>query len=66
MPGNTKGSGPGYYKGVILRSCVVAFALAVAWIAPVEWFWKILVYTSIMIVAVIVVSARKQRRRNSN
>ena len=54
---------PGYYRGVALRLCVVVFALAVAWIAPVRWPIKLEVYLAIMLVAVVAVILFRAGRR---
>lgn len=59
----------GYYRGVILRLCVVVFALAVALIVPVEWHLKLIIYLAIMLVAVlamIMFRAGKWAHRISN
>jgi hypothetical protein len=67
MPGNTERPHEprisAYYRGVLRRGSVVVCALAVAWIAPVEWHWKFFIYTVIMIVAVIVFSISKWGRQ---
>jgi hypothetical protein len=59
----------GYYRGFVARLSVVVFALAVAWLAPVQWRLKLVVYLVIMLIAVVAVilfRASKRARRISN
>jgi hypothetical protein len=50
----------------IVRACMVGFGIAIAYIAPIPWGWKIALFLVIMFVVTIIIPVIGRARRNRN